>query len=356
MKRIGILYGRERAFPGAIMERVAEMGAGRVEVEPITLGGIDHAAARPFDLILDRISHQVEFYASALRKYELDGTVVVPTTGSTTTTDRLLAGAVAQSAGVATPRRVALPSREHPAEVGAESLTNLRFPLDWERIFEIIGFPALLRPLHRGTHDAATIVHDADELFRAYAGTGSRVMVLEEILPVEARYRCFVVGAAVRAVPDQAEAPTGRFAADPSTLAAELRDRITSAAVRLARAFRTDMAAFDFFETADGTVYLADAPSMRPIAEPELLGEANFRWLADATASWLVSRLAEQKPDSTPEPVATLDRIAASAQVAATTSGLEASQPRKRTKGKPRTAPKAPRSAKAKSKKTKEVN
>ena len=47
------------------------------------------------------------------------------------------------------PKTVILPHKSHPPGTTDRSMRNLVYPLDWEEVFEYIGFPAFLKALQR---------------------------------------------------------------------------------------------------------------------------------------------------------------------------------------------------------------
>jgi hypothetical protein len=51
--------------------------------------------------------------------------------------------------GVPVPKTVILPSYEMPTDTKGESFSNLAYPLDWENIFNYVGFPGLHETLCR---------------------------------------------------------------------------------------------------------------------------------------------------------------------------------------------------------------
>ena len=54
MKRVGILVGREKTFPEALIKGINELGRGDTVAEYIKLGGIRHDAPPQYDLVIDR--------------------------------------------------------------------------------------------------------------------------------------------------------------------------------------------------------------------------------------------------------------------------------------------------------------
>ena len=77
MKKVGILVGREKTFPVSLIESINERGGGDVVAEFVKVGGVRHDSPREYDLIIDRISHEVPFYRAFLKRASLEGTVII---------------------------------------------------------------------------------------------------------------------------------------------------------------------------------------------------------------------------------------------------------------------------------------
>ena len=66
--KVGLLCGREYSFPPAFVERVNEAGAPHgITAEMVKLGGTKMDAPAEYRVIVDRISHEVEYYRGALK-------------------------------------------------------------------------------------------------------------------------------------------------------------------------------------------------------------------------------------------------------------------------------------------------
>lgn len=61
MKKIGILFGKERSFPTAFIERVNSKQVDDVEAEPVLIHKVVQGAADDYAVIIDRISQDVPF-------------------------------------------------------------------------------------------------------------------------------------------------------------------------------------------------------------------------------------------------------------------------------------------------------
>jgi len=64
-KRIGILFGMEDTFPWALINAINARGGDQVEGAPAEITAVKDDGVFPYDLILDRISHEVPFYRTS---------------------------------------------------------------------------------------------------------------------------------------------------------------------------------------------------------------------------------------------------------------------------------------------------
>ena len=193
MKRIGILFGQERSFPLALVERINREGKD-VVAEPVLVGGISLDSPRRYDLILDRISQDIPFYRAILKKAVADGTIVVNNPFWWTADDKFFNNVLARRVGVAVPKTVILPSNQHPPDTTAESMSNLVFPLEWDEMFQYIGFPAYFKPYSGGGWKSVYRVENPQEFFAAYQESGQTVMTLQEEIVFDEYFRCYAIG------------------------------------------------------------------------------------------------------------------------------------------------------------------
>ena len=194
MHKIGIIYGMENTFPGALVDRINGMGGGEVEAEHIRIGGIKMASLSGYRLIVDRISHDIPFYRAYLKNAALSGTTVINNPFWWGADDKFFNYSLASKIGVAVPNTVLLPHKSHPPGTTDQSMRNLIYPLNWEEIFEYIGFPAFLKPFSGGGWKSVYKIHGRDEFFRAYDETGDLCMTLQSAVDFDDYFRCYVVG------------------------------------------------------------------------------------------------------------------------------------------------------------------
>ena len=77
MKKIGILFGKERTFPMAFIERVNSKGLNDIVAEPVRIDKVVQGAADEYAVIVDRISQDVPFYRAYLKDAAICGTAVI---------------------------------------------------------------------------------------------------------------------------------------------------------------------------------------------------------------------------------------------------------------------------------------
>jgi len=77
MKKIGILYGRERSFPEALIERINSKKAKDIVAEPVMIDKVIQGQPTGYAVIIDRISQDVPFYRAYLKNAAIGGTAVI---------------------------------------------------------------------------------------------------------------------------------------------------------------------------------------------------------------------------------------------------------------------------------------
>ena len=109
MKRVGILVGREQTFPESIINSINEKGNGEVVAEMVKIGGITLDEEKRYDVIIDRISHEIPYYRATLKRFALEGTYIINNPFWWSADDKFFNFALAHKLGVAIPKTVLLP-------------------------------------------------------------------------------------------------------------------------------------------------------------------------------------------------------------------------------------------------------
>ncbi|HEY0384512.1 MAG TPA: hypothetical protein VGC64_00805, partial [Pyrinomonadaceae bacterium] len=171
VKKVGILVGREKTFPLALIERINERGGGEVVAEFVEVGGVRLDEGKRYDIIIDRISHEVPFYRGFLKRCALEGTYIINNPFWWSADDKFFNYSLAIKLGVAIPKTVLLPQKDYIEGITSESLRNLEFPLDWQGIVDYTGLPAIIKPFDGGGWKNVSRVDSLEELWRVYDTT-----------------------------------------------------------------------------------------------------------------------------------------------------------------------------------------
>ena len=301
VKKIGVLFGLENTFPGALVERINSRNPEGISAEFIQLGAVRFDQASAWSVIVDRVSHDVPFYRAFLKHAALNGTAVISNPFWWSADDKFFNYALAAKLGVATPRTVLLPHKLHPAGVSDRTLRNLQYPLDWDGLFDYVGFPAFLKPVNGGGWRDVHSVHSRQEFFRAYDESRDLCMMLQRAVDFTSYFRCFVVGQEkVRVMAYDPRRPHAeRYLAVAPDAGPELLERIERDAVTLCRALGYDLNTVEF-AVENGIPYAIDFMNPAPDADLHSVGPEHFNWIIDAVADFAI-RKAQTAKDHVPE-------------------------------------------------------
>ena len=291
MKKIGLLFGKERTFPQALIARINAMNEPGITAEPVQIDKVAQGEPTGYAVILDRISQDVPFYRAFLKNAALNGTAVINNPFWWSADEKFFNNCLATKLGVAVPKTVILPSKDHPTDCSAESFSNLAFPLNWDGIFEYIGWPAYFKPHSGGGWKNVYKVRDQEEFFKAYGETNQLVMLLQSEVTFDDYYRCYCIGGAeVRIMPYEPRNPHHlRYVVDRPPAAPELLARIERDVLTLNQALGYDFNTVEF-AIHDGVPYAIDFCNPAPDADRNSVGEENFNWVVEASAQMLVRK------------------------------------------------------------------
>ncbi len=329
MKKVGLLVGRERTFPVSLIESINERGGGEVVAEFVKIGGVRHDAGVGYDLIIDRISHEVPFYRAFLKRAALEGTVVINNPFWWSADDKFFNFSLATKLGVAIPRTVLLPQKNYIAGITSESLRNLEFPLDWQAVADYVGFPAILKPFDGGGWKNVSRINSLEELWEVYDTTDTLCMTLQEMIDWDQFVRCYCIGQEDVLImpydPRKAYLSGEQYLHNPTYLTPEVAARVAQDVLTLNRALGYDINTVEFC-IKDGIPYAIDFMNPAPDAEIASVGEFYHNWLTKAVTDLVFRRLAEPRTENRyrwdnmlnpqPEPPGASQTLAAAASAA----------------------------------------
>lgn len=299
-KRIGILVGRERSFPDAVIAAV-KARATDVDCEYAKLDIVRTDRPPAYDVLVDRISHDIPCYQPMLKLALFSGTRVVNNPFWRIADDKFFNAALSAKLGVAIPKTAVLPSKSYGSDISTASLSNLAYPLDWEGLARDFGFPMFIKPHWGGGFRDVTRVTNMEELFAAYDKSGGLTMIVQEAIEWTQYVRCIVVGK-TRVLPALWDPRLGHFerytraTETMPPLSPELEARVVSDATKLCEALGYDMNTVEL-GIRDGVPYAIDFMNSAPDFDISSLGEEKFRWVVGEMADLLID-LARQEPRS----------------------------------------------------------
>lgn len=294
MKKIGILFGQERSFPMAFVERINSKNIPGIIAEPVRIDKVMQGEASSYAVIIDRISQDVPFYRAFLKNAALCGTAVINNPFWWSADEKFFNNCLATKINVPVPKTVILPSRDLPADTSDQSFSNLAYPLDWEGIFKYVGFPAYMKPFAGGGWKNVYKLTSMEDFFEKHSETGELVMLLQEEIIFDEYYRCYCIGGKhVRIMPYEPRNPHHlRYVADfkPS---AERLAQMEDIVLRINRYLGYD---FNTVELAlrDGVPYAIDFCNPAPDADIKSVGQENFDWVVETAANYAIEKAQAQ--------------------------------------------------------------
>jgi biotin carboxylase len=191
-----------------------------------------------------------------------------------------------------------LPNKDYiPGIKHDESLRNLEYPLDWQKIIDHIGLPCILKDAHGGGWRDVYVCHTLDELLHHYDRCGLLTMIVQEFIVWDEFVRCICIGREhvnpIKYDPKERKYHVGEF------LEPEMKETIIKQARKLCRALGYDMNSLEF-AIRDGVPYAIDFMNPAPDFDINSLGAPHFEWavqtMADVTIALALEERVAPKP------------------------------------------------------------
>ena len=288
---VGLLVGRENTFPGPFLDLVNSRGAEHgVTAELAVLSGTAELEEPRHAVIVDRISHEIPYYRAHLKSAALLGTAVINDPVWWEADEKFFECTLARKLGVAVPKTVVLPNHQYIPDIDhQQSLRNLAYPLDWERITAYTGLPAVLKPNTGGGWKDVYIVNTIDQLIAAYDKTGLKTMILQEFISWDDYVRCVCIGRKhILPIRYNPRAPFEERYEISKPVEGALREHAVRDATTLVEALGYDMDTVEF-AVKDGVLYAIDFLNPAPDFDNFSIKEENFRWVLDRMADLVIA-------------------------------------------------------------------
>lgn len=289
MKKIGILFGKERSFPQAFVDRVNAKAPKDITAEFVTVEEVMQNRPSGYAVIIDRISQDVPFYRAYLKNAAATGAAVINNPFWWSADEKFFNNVLAEQIGVPVPKTVLLPSKDHPDDTSSDSFSNLKYPLEWDAMTDYLGgFPAFMKPHSGGGWKSVYKVENWAEVFKAYNETEQLVMMFQSAVDFDSYYRCYCIGRKyIKIMSYEPRNPHHlRYVADfnPSKeLVATMEDYI----LRICNSLGYDFNTIEF-AVKDGIPYAIDFCNPAPDADIASVGEENFEWVVENAAVYAI--------------------------------------------------------------------
>ncbi len=300
-KKVGILFGMEDTFPWAFIDRVKELGKGDVVAEPVRIDKLEQGADYGYAVIIDRISQDVPFYRAYLKNAALNGTYVINNPFWWSADEKFFNNCLMSKLGIPLPKTVLLPSHDRPDGTEESSFRNLAMPLDWDYIFNYIGFPAYMKPHDGGGWRNVYRVESPEDMWAKLSETGQLVMMLQEEIVFQDYYRCYCLDRKhVHIMPYEPRNPHHlRYATSHQTEGKELEKllkKIEEYTITINKALGYDFNTVEF-AVRDGIPYAIDFCNPAPDADLNSVGQENFDWIVEHAAKMAVDKAKKYNPN-----------------------------------------------------------
>lgn len=281
-KKIGLIIGREWSWPSAFITEVNKRSTG-VVAEFVKLGGTFLDSPPDYDVIIDRMSHEIAYYRVFLKFAALHGVYIINNPFTWAADDKFFGEALAAKLDLQTPRTVVLPNKRVETQVVPESFRNLEYPMNWRGIIDYVGVPAIMKDAHTGGRRISQRVYDVDDLIQKYDESDTLTVILQGVIDSDYHVHCFAFGQeyarVIRYSPEEQA-----YLPDDESLSTELAQTIREQTLRICRAYGYDMNMVEYV-VKDDTPYIINPTNPAPDMDINLLKPNHF--------SWCVARMAD---------------------------------------------------------------
>ena len=290
-KKIGLLFGMEDTFPWALIDAINKKGEGKVQAGLVELSFLKDTQDFPYDLIVDRISHEVPFYRTFLKVAAAKGAKIVNNPFWWSADDKYFDNLVAMKMGVAVPKTVLLPHKQHPPNTKAKSFRNMRL-VAWDEVWNYLGFPIFMKPAYGGGWKDVYKCDNKAEFMAAYDQTRDLAMMAQEAIDFTDYYRIYVLGRKrVHIMKYDPKQPHHlRYVKDAAPTEKKLWDRMHADAIKLCEGLGYDMNTVEF-AVRGGIPYAIDFMNCAPDADVNSVGQENFNWVVTNMAESLIEQV-----------------------------------------------------------------
>ena len=174
----------------------------------------------------------------------------------------------------------------------------MAFPINWEYIFDHIGFPAYMKPHAGGGWKSVYKVDNPEDLWAKHSETKRLVMILQEEIQFTEYFRCYALGGDnIHIMQYEPRNPHHlRYVKDAAPVAKKLLKQIEDYCIKLNQGLGYDFNTVEF-AVRDCIPYAIDFCNPVPDADINSVGQDNFDWIVENAANLAIDKVKKHQPN-----------------------------------------------------------
>ncbi|WP_420642480.1 ATP-grasp domain-containing protein [Candidatus Leptofilum sp.] len=294
-KKIGLIIGQEWEWPEAFMQMVNDSDE-NVTAKLVKLGGTFMGETCDYDVIIDRISHEIPYYRAFLKYAAIQRTYIINNPYTLSADSKFSGTALVNKLGLKSPRTVVLPNKQVERDATPNTFRNLEYPMDWQAIIDFVGVPAIFKDNQARGRRGVARVHNVDELIQQYDESGSRTKILQQIIESDQHVHSFVIGQE-NVLSLNYSVKNGRYQQMTLDNDSELGKQLATDALRITQAYQYDINMVEFV-IKDEVAYVINGTYPTPDIDLALMNEEQFLWLVSQIAALAIKRAKRPLPQT----------------------------------------------------------
>lgn len=277
------------------MKAVNESGE-NVTAELVKLGGTLMDEPCDYDVIIDRISHEIPYYRAYLKYASIQGAYIINNPYTTSADSKFSGTVLVNKLGLTSPRTVVLPNKQVEHDVTPSTFRNLNYPMDWQAIIDYVGVPAIFKDNKATGRRGVARVHNVDELIQRYDESSTRTKILQQIIESDQHVHSFVVGQE-KVLSLQYSIKHGRYQQKIVENDSPLGQQLAADALRITKAYQYDINMVEFV-VKDDIAYVINGTYPTPDIDLTLMTETQFQWFVTEIAALAIERAKRPLPQT----------------------------------------------------------
>ncbi|MCP5096647.1 MAG: hypothetical protein GY943_13925 [Chloroflexi bacterium] len=289
IKKIGLIVGDEKEWPAAFVAAINEKEGYAAEL--IKLSGTFMGDSVDYDVIIDRISHEIPYYRAFLKYAVIQGVHVINNPFTWSADSKFYGAALINKLGLTSPRTAVLPNKDVVMDARPNTFRNLKYPMDWNAIIDYVGVPAIFKDIHSGGRRPVYRVSNVDDLLMRYDQSGTRTKILQQIIESDTHIHCIVIGQE-NVLALRYSWADGHYLPEILTENDPIGQKVCSHALTITKAYQYDINMVEFV-IKDDEIYVINSTNPAPVIDTDLMTPEQFTWCVSKSAKIAMKRAQE---------------------------------------------------------------